>query len=84
MLITGIIQFCQNTYSSKLILLGLIMQRKSIFIFLSNTGGKEITKKVLDVWLSGKTQREELTIKDFERLIELGTFNEEGKVKSDL
>jgi len=52
--------------------------RKAIFIFLSNTGGKEITKKVHDVWLSGKEKREQLTIGHFERLVELGAFNEEG------
>ncbi len=52
--------------------------RKSIFIFLSNTGGKEITKRVHDIWLTGNVKREELTVKDFERLVELGAFNEEG------
>ncbi|KZS09814.1 Torsin-like protein [Daphnia magna] len=52
--------------------------RKSIFIFLSNTGGKEITKKVHDIWLKGNVKREELTVRDFERLVELGAFNEEG------
>ena len=52
--------------------------RRSIFIFLSNTGGKEITRKVHDVWLAGEMKREELTVRDFERLVELGAFNEEG------
>ncbi|EFX73207.1 hypothetical protein DAPPUDRAFT_129381 [Daphnia pulex] len=52
--------------------------RKSIFIFLSNTGGKEITKRVHDVWLTGNVKREELTVKDFERLVEMGAFNEQG------
>jgi hypothetical protein len=56
----------------------LYHSRKSIFIFLSNTGGKEITKKVYDIWLTGKIKREELTVKDFERLVEIGAFNEEG------
>jgi len=54
--------------------------RKSIFIFLSNTGGKEITKRVHDIWLNGNVKREELTVKDFERLVELGAFNEEGNL----
>lgn len=54
------------------------ISRKSIFIFLSNTGGKEITKKVHDVWLTAKVKREDLTVRDFERLVELGAFNEEG------
>jgi len=52
--------------------------RKSIFIFLSNTGGKEINKKVHEVWSSGKQTRSSLTVRDFERLVELGAFNEEG------
>ena len=52
--------------------------RKSIFIFLSNTGGKEINKKVHEVWSSGKQKRSSLTIRDFERLVEVGAFNEEG------
>ena len=53
--------------------------RRAIFIFLSNTGGKEITKKVHDVWLKGEMKREELTVRDFERLVELGAFNEGGE-----
>jgi len=52
--------------------------RKSIFIFLSNTGGREIAKKVHEVWLSGQQARNSLTVRDFERLIETGTFNEKG------
>ena len=56
--------------------------RRSIFIFLSNTGGKEITKKVHDIWLTGKVKREELTVSDFERLVELGAFNEDGTTNS--
>ena len=47
---------------------------------MSNTGGKDITKKVLDVWKEGKRNREKLNIQDFERLIEVGAFNEEGMV----
>ena len=54
--------------------------RRAIFIFLSNTGGKEITKKVHDVWLQGQTRREDLTVADFERLVELGALNEEGNI----
>jgi len=53
--------------------------RRAIFIFLSNTGGKEITKKLHDVWLKGEMKREELTVRDFERLVELGAFNEGGE-----
>lgn len=32
----------------------------------------------LEAWQSGRRIREELTIRDFERLIELGAFNELG------
>nr|CAH0102015.1 unnamed protein product [Daphnia galeata] len=56
--------------------------RRSIFIFLSNTGGKEITKKVHDIWLTGNVKREELTVSDFERLVELGAFNEDGGLQN--
>lgn len=52
--------------------------RRSIFIFLSNTGGKEIVKKVHDVWQGGRVKREQLGVRDFEDLVELGAYNEEG------
>lgn len=55
----------------------LALFRNAIFIFLSNTGGKEIINQVKKNWELGK-KREELTIKDFERLVEVGAFNEEG------
>jgi len=51
--------------------------RKNIFLFLSNTGGKEITQTALDSWNKGK-QRKEITIMDLEHLIAAGAFNEEG------
>jgi len=51
--------------------------RKNIFLFLSNTGGKEITQIALDSWNSGK-KREEIRISDLEHLIAAGAFNEEG------
>ncbi|XP_068206960.1 torsin-1A-like [Palaemon carinicauda] len=58
--------------------------RKSIFIFLSNTGGPEITRFMLQVWRSGKN-REDITMSDMEHLVERGAFNEQGGLhKSEL
>ena len=68
--------------------------RKNIFLFLSNTGGKEITQTALDSWNTGK-KREEIKISDLEHLSKIlicvtvshhinhltvaaGAFNEEG------
>jgi hypothetical protein len=39
--------------------------------------GKEITKKALEHWESGKS-REELTYQHLEEIINLGAFNEKG------
>ena len=41
--------------------------RKNIFLFLSNTGGKEITQTALDSWNKGK-EREQISIMDLEHL----------------
>jgi len=51
--------------------------RKSIFIFLSNTGGRDITKETVRFWSEGK-QREEITYRDLEMLVNQGAFNELG------
>lgn len=51
--------------------------RKNIFLFLSNTGGKEITQTALDSWNRGK-EREQISVMDLEHLIAAGAFNEEG------
>lgn len=51
--------------------------RRNIFIFLSNTGGKEITETALATWRAGK-DRQEIAFKDLEPLIANGAFNEEG------
>jgi len=51
--------------------------RKSVFIFLSNTGTKAILQAVLDRWMEGK-KREEITMKDLEPLVQNGAFNENG------
>ena len=39
--------------------------RKAIFILLSNTGGREITKRTMDFWEEGK-KRESMTYFDLE------------------
>jgi len=51
--------------------------RKSIFIFLSNTGGRDITKETLKFWTEGK-KREDITYRDLEMLVNKGAFNELG------
>ena len=72
----------------------LILTRKNIFIFLSNTGGKEITDAALSTWRDGKP-REEISfaqvsnlaqiellhwkfLSQLEPLIAAGAFNEAG------
>jgi len=49
--------------------------RQNIFLFLSNTGGKEITKTALQTL--GK-QRDKISLMDLEPLVSAGAFNEEG------
>ncbi|XP_035227636.1 torsin-1B-like [Stegodyphus dumicola] len=51
--------------------------RKNIFIFLSNAGGSEITRTAFNFWLDGK-DREDITLRDIEPLINKGAFNENG------
>jgi len=51
--------------------------RKNIFLFLSNTGGKEITQTALGNWNKGN-DREKITVRDLEQHISAGAFNEEG------
>ena len=53
---------------------------QSIFILLSNTGGREITKKTFEAWEQGQ-RREDLRYADYENLIRLGAFNEVGGLK---
>lgn len=48
-----------------------------IFIFLSNTGSDLINEQYEDYWRQGR-QRESLQLKDFEKLISTGAFNEKG------
>ncbi|VDN04087.1 unnamed protein product [Thelazia callipaeda] len=54
--------------------------RKSIFIFISNSGSNEIAQKALQHYESGKI-REELTLKDMEDVLMGGAFNTEGGLK---
>jgi len=51
--------------------------RKSIFIFLSNTGGKDISDLTYSHWKSGRS-REELTVFDLEPVLNAAAFNEKG------
>lgn len=51
--------------------------RKAVFIFLSNTGGKEITMKALSQWEAGRA-REEITYQDLEEILNMVAFNEQG------
>ena len=51
--------------------------RKSIFIFLSNTGGDLINNVVLNHWREGK-KREDIKIKQMDEVINFGEFNNKG------
>ena len=51
--------------------------RKSIFIFLSNTGGRDITKETFKFWSEGRG-RESISYTDLEMLVNRGAFNELG------
>ena len=49
---------------------------RATFIFLSNTGGREITKKAFEFWKVGRS-REDIAYIDLEDLVSAGAFNEE-------
>ena len=51
--------------------------RKSIFIFLSNTGGSLINDVTLNYWKEGK-KREHITIKQMDEVMNFGEFNNKG------
>ncbi|KAI1904718.1 hypothetical protein AGOR_G00008590 [Albula goreensis] len=51
-----------------------ISYRQAIFIFLSNAGGENITRVVLDFWSAGR-DREEIQLKDLEAALSLEVFN---------
>ena len=56
---------------------GDVDARYSIFIFSSNTGSTQIMRVVYDAWRQGK-KRTDLMMRDFEKIINLGAFNEKG------
>lgn len=51
--------------------------RRTIFIFLSNTGGKIINDLSFDFWKNGRV-REEITYNELEQYVIRGAFNEIG------
>ncbi|XP_070581933.1 torsin-1A-like isoform X2 [Ptychodera flava] len=51
--------------------------RKSIYIFLSNTGGNDISMKTYEHWEAGK-KREDITVKEMDELLQVHAFNEQG------
>jgi hypothetical protein len=53
---------------------------KAVFILLSNTGGRQITKTTYDFWQGGRL-RDSLQYTDLENLISDGAFNENGGLK---
>ena len=52
-----------------------------MFLFLSNTGSREITRKMIQMWKDGK-RRHEILLGDMEDLIQQGAFNEIGRLKN--
>ncbi|XP_032426819.1 torsin-1A-like [Xiphophorus hellerii] len=50
---------------------------KSIFIFLSNAGGQDITNTAVEFWKAGKGQTE-ITLKDLEKTLSLSVFNDQN------
>ncbi|KAK3611105.1 hypothetical protein CHS0354_000112 [Potamilus streckersoni] len=59
--------------------LGGVDYRKAIFIFLSNSGGKDIAEETMNYWNKGK-KREDIKLKDMEDIIQKPALN----VKSGL
>ena len=57
--------------------------RRSVFIFLSNTGGREITRRAHELWAEG-VERDKWFYKDFEALINRGAFNEDGGLRGSV
>lgn len=59
--------------------------RKAIFIFLSNTAGKEISGHTLDHWHTGK-KREDIELSDMEQIVTTAAVNtkDSGLFHSDL
>uniref|UniRef100_H2XLI1 Torsin-1A C-terminal domain-containing protein n=1 Tax=Ciona intestinalis TaxID=7719 RepID=H2XLI1_CIOIN len=55
--------------------------RKTIFIFLSNTGGQEINKKCYETWQLGNS-RSGIKLSDMEEMLEQVAFNEKSGLKN--
>lgn len=59
--------------------------RRAIFIFLSNIGGDLITERYLELWRKYGKTREQMTLHDFDHIINQGAFNQAGGLqKSDV
>lgn len=51
--------------------------REAIFIFITNNGQRQITDIALEKFKNG-VQREDLQLRDFERVLKTTSFNNEG------
>lgn len=54
--------------------------RRSIFIFLSNTAGVEVSKRLAELMKYGAYRRD-TKLHDFEKILELGAYNLDGGLK---
>ena len=58
--------------------------RQSVFVFLSNSGGKSIANRMTELWKQG-VKREDIKLKDLEDVIGIEAFNVRGGLeKSEL
>ena len=55
--------------------------RRSVFIFLSNYGGEEITKVLYQLTNKKGLYRHETTLHHFEDIIKIGVYNRDGGLK---
>ncbi|KAH7696487.1 Torsin family protein [Aphelenchoides avenae] len=62
--------------------IGGVDPRRSVFLFLSNTGGNGIAQKALEYYESGRP-REDITLKEMEEIVKASAYNEgEGGLKA--
>lgn len=54
--------------------------RKSIFVFLSNTGGNDITQRTFEHWQKGRL-RERISLVEMEEVVNVAAFNEDGGLR---
>lgn len=52
--------------------------RRAIFIFLSNIGSNLITERYLELWQKHGKTRDQMSLHDFDSVINKGAFNEKG------